>query len=520
VTPASPSEDRPDETRQVLDVGFGLVLVAAVVLVALLVINQLQPRNDPVGSLLDPAPRAAPPLVLSDPDGRSLSLASLRGRPVLVFFGYTHCPDVCPTTIGAVGTALKAYGPDARAIFVTVDPERDTADWLREYRVTLPAGMVPLTGSAGDIAATAADWGVRYARVDEETGGGEYSMSHTADVFVVDGAGSLRARLPFGTDAESMTAVLRRIADRSGKGPSAGSTAPSAVPSPSVPPSVAPSLAPTPGSARALRPEIRSGSIWEGAPGPVILALFDGAARIGTPSTRVTAQLLAPDGTAVGSPVSAFAVQPPGVAETSFVVTMPIPAAGPWRLAVQADDGEAWAGETALTALDPGTTAAIGAPAPTAHTPTVDDVGGVLRAITTDPAPDPRLSATSTSDALAEHRPFVLVVDSPRFKVSPACGRAVTLARFLVERWPTVAFIHLEPLRYSVVADTAVLDGTLEDPTLTPVAEAWGIGGDPWGPRSMPWVFVVDGDGIVRAKYEGVVGSDDVDVILAALSQP
>ena len=92
------------------------------------------------------------------------------------------------------------------------------------------------------------------------------------------------------------------------------------------------------------------------------------------------------------------------------------------------------------------------------------------------------------------------------------------MARYLLDRWPDVAFIHLEPYRYSVVADTAVLDGSLDAPTLTGPADAWGVGGAPWGPRSMPWVFVVDGNGIVRATYQGVMGTDDVDVILSLIA--
>ena len=112
----------------------------------------------------------------------------------------------------------------------------------------------------------------------------------------------------------------------------------------------------------------------------------------------------------------------------------------------------------------------------------------------------------------------MLVVDSTRFRVSPACGRAIVMARYLLDRWTHVAFIHLEPYRYSVVTDTAVLQGTLDAPTLTDPAAAWGVGGAPWGARSMPWVFVVDGNGIVRATYQGVMGTDDIDVILALIA--
>ena len=138
--------------------------------------------------------------------------------------------------------------------------------------------------------------------------------------------------------------------------------------------------------------------------------------------------------------------------------------------------------------------------------------------MTTDPAPDLRLSRTSTVDALAAHQPFVLVIDSSRFRVSPVCGRAIIMARYLLDRWRDVAFIHLEPYRYQVIEDTAVLDGSLDAPTLTDPAAAWGIGGAPWGARSMPWTFVIDGAGIVRAKYQGVTGTADVDVMLALIA--
>jgi hypothetical protein len=247
----------------------------------------------------------------------------------------------------------------------------------------------------------------------------------------------------------------------------------------------------------------------------VILTLSGDGVRIDDPALRPVAQLVSADGALSGAPVEAIPVRPPGLDTISYVADLTIPSPGAWRLEVTANDR---VGSAALTALDPGTTPAIGAPAPTVRTPTLADVGGVARAITTDPAPDLRLSQTSTADALADHRPFVLVVDSTRFKVSPACGRAVVMARYLLDRWRDVAFVHLEPYRYSVVADTAVLDGSLDAPMLTGPAEAWGVGGQPWGTKSMPWVFVVDGTGTVRAAYQGIVGTEDVDVILAMIA--
>ena len=93
------------------------------------------------------------------------------------------------------------------------------------------------------------------------------------------------------------------------------------------------------------------------------------------------------------------------------------------------------------------------------------------------------------------------------------------MARYLADRWRDIGFIHLEPYRYSIVSNTPVLTGSLADPQLTDVSAAWGVGGSPWGARTVPWVFVVDGQGIIRAKYQGIFGSADVDVIVTLIKQ-
>ncbi len=163
-----------------------------------------------VASYLYPTPRLAPAIELTDSNDRAFSLASLRGEPVLVFFGYTHCPDVCPATIGTIGLAIDAYGPGVGAVFVSVDPERDTTVWLREFVRFLPTGFTALTGTLDAIKSTADAWGVKFAKV--ETGAaGAYSMSHTAEVYLVDANGLLRAHFPFGTESEVMTAVVREV---------------------------------------------------------------------------------------------------------------------------------------------------------------------------------------------------------------------------------------------------------------------------------------------------------------------
>jgi protein SCO1/2 len=519
-------------STSLLDAGFWLVVAMAAALVLLVVASALSgnltPRAagpaasptatagpSPSGSVdpasyLYPVPREAPPIELTDPSDRPFSLASLRGGPTFVFFGYTHCPDVCPATTGTVGLTMEAYGSGARAVFVSVDPERDTTAWLREYVRFLPAGFVALTGTSPQIRDAADAWAVRYARVETEVADA-YTMSHTADVYLVDANGMLRAHFPFGTSSEAMTAVLRMVAA------TPATPAPTAAGTPG-PPATSPLTSPAP--VAALGVEVVSTSVWAGSAGPIILSLSVDDTRLDDTTVRPTVQLVSAAGNRIGEPVEATPVRPPGVTAVSYVATLPIPAPGAWRLDVATTmAGEARAGSAALSALDPGTTAPLGARAPNFRTPTLADLGGVVRAVTTDPAPDLRMSQRSTVDALAAGQPFVLVVDSVRFKVSPACGRAVVMARYLLDRWRDVAFIHHEPYRYSVVADTPVLDGTLEAPTLNDPAIAWGVGGDPWGAASMPWVFVVDGEGLVRAKYQGVMGSDDVDIVLALIAQ-
>jgi protein SCO1 len=532
--PDAPS--RGDDPTRIFDGAFRLVVVLAALMVVLMVVRVLgdavgtgetaTPGASPgaagggaesaepseggspdasidVDAYLEYFVRPAPDLELTGPDGQPLSLAAMRGAPVLVFFGYTHCPDVCPVTIGAVGEAIDAFGDGARAIFVSVDPERDTIPWLAEFVKYMPDGFTAVTGTPAEVRATADAWGVRYARV-EEADPAAYSMSHTADVFVIDGAGQFRARLPFGTEVPAMTAVLREVA--------ATTVTPSATPMVSQSPSAT-------AAAAVLLPEVVSSSIWAGGASPVIFIVNEATGQINDPDLVVTAQLVADDGSAVGGPIPAVAVQPTGVPDVSFVATLDIPTPGPWRVAVTATrDGVTGQGSMEVTALDPGGTAALGAPAPGIRTPSASDFGGDLTWVTTDPLPDPRLSTTSTADALAGGSPFVLVVDSVQFRVTPACGQAVVMAKRLLDRWQGVPFIHHEPYRYTVVTTEPVLEGTLQAPVLTEPATAWGVGAEPWGVGSMPWIFIVDGDGIVRAKYQGVMGSADVDVMLSMLA--
>jgi protein SCO1/2 len=515
--------------RGILDGPFRLVLVLVAVLLVVIaarwvaaMVGEPAARADLTGDVTSAAAApirydpgvAAPPLALTAQDGSAFALTADRGVPVFVFFGYTHCADVCPATVGILGQVLASYGRDVRAVFVTVDPARDTVAWLHEYVAYLQTGFSALTGTSSEVRAAADAWGVRYARVDGDTPD-EYSMAHTADVYLVDGAGMLRARFPFGSDASTMLGVLRAIAP----GPAATEPAAVATPVSTAAATTAPDVAATDRPIDELEVTVVSTAVWAGQPSPLIVRLTDAAGQPVPDTTVVSVQPTTSARTPIGPPVPATAVHEEGVAATSWVANVDVPTPGWAGLAVSArwGDGTA-AGMSSVSALDPGGTAALGAPAPRVRTPTIDDVGGRILAVTTDRLPDPRLSQVSTADALAAGEPFVLVVDSAAFKVTPVCGTAVALAKYLLDRWTTMTFIHLEPYAYDVITDTAVLRGSLGSPTIVPAADAWGVASQPWGAGSMPWVFVVDRHGITRAKYQGVVGSAEIDVMLSLLA--
>jgi protein SCO1/2 len=127
------------------------------------------------------------PFKLTDQNGQIVTDEDLKGRPFLVFFGFTHCPDVCPTTLFEVSEILRALGPDAdrtRALFITVDPERDTPAVMKDYLSSFDPHLSGLTGNAAEIAAVAKAYRVYFKKVPLEQG--DYTMDHTAIVYLMD----------------------------------------------------------------------------------------------------------------------------------------------------------------------------------------------------------------------------------------------------------------------------------------------------------------------------------------------
>jgi protein SCO1 len=152
-------------------------------------------------------PRPAPELAgLAYPDLTPFDIADLEGSTVLLYFGYTHCPDVCPATLGEL-FGVWEEAPDMQAVYITVDPERDTPEFLTEWTRYLPDNLHALTGSPGAIRRAAENFGVRYARVETTSTSG-YTMSHTAELYLIDKHGQLLLSYPFGTPAAEIAADI------------------------------------------------------------------------------------------------------------------------------------------------------------------------------------------------------------------------------------------------------------------------------------------------------------------------
>jgi len=152
-------------------------------------------------------------LELPDADGKPRSLADWHGKVVVVFFGYTQCPDVCPTTmaeLAQIRTQLGADGDRLQTVFVTIDPERDTREVLKAYLANFGPNVVGLRGDAEQTKAAAKEFKVFYAKVPGKTAG-SYTMDHSAASFVFDPAGRVRLFVPYGADTKLLAGDLKQL---------------------------------------------------------------------------------------------------------------------------------------------------------------------------------------------------------------------------------------------------------------------------------------------------------------------
>jgi protein SCO1/2 len=151
------------------------------------------------------------PFRLLDQDGKPITDQDLKGKPFLVFFGFTRCPDVCPTTLFDVSEVMRSLGPAAdrtAALFVTVDPERDTAAALKDYLASFDPHVHGLTGDPAALAAVAKAYRVYYKKVPLD--GGDYTMDHTAIVYLMDKEGRFVSPFSLKRKPEVAAAELRK----------------------------------------------------------------------------------------------------------------------------------------------------------------------------------------------------------------------------------------------------------------------------------------------------------------------
>lgn len=152
-------------------------------------------------------------LQLPDQDGKLRSLKDFRGKVVVLFFGYTQCPDVCPTTMAEIAEAKRLLGPDGarvQGIFVTLDPERDTPQVLKAYVQNFDPTFVALRGTPEQVAAVAKDFKIFYRKVDGKTPT-SYTLDHSAASYVYDTQGRLRLYTRYGTGPEALASDLKLL---------------------------------------------------------------------------------------------------------------------------------------------------------------------------------------------------------------------------------------------------------------------------------------------------------------------
>ena len=153
------------------------------------------------------------PFSLVGADGKPVTDRDFRGRYMLIFFGFTHCPDICPAELQVIAQALEQLGDKAKKvvpIFITLDPERDTPEAMANYVKSFGPNFVGLTGSPEAIAAAAKAYRVAYSKVENKDLAGDYSVDHSALVYLMDPEGRYVTHFSYGLSADQMAEKLEK----------------------------------------------------------------------------------------------------------------------------------------------------------------------------------------------------------------------------------------------------------------------------------------------------------------------
>ena len=189
---------------------FALIVLAALALTAC---QKVTPDHPAFKGIELTGAEYARTLNLTDQDGRARTLADFKGKVLVIFFGYTQCPDVCPTTMAEVAEVKRSLGADGdkvQGIFVTVDPERDTAPLLKAYLASFDPSFIGLRGSEEQTQAAAKEFKVFYAKVPGKTPE-TYTMDHVAASFIFDTEGRVRVYARYGAGAQPLADDIKLL---------------------------------------------------------------------------------------------------------------------------------------------------------------------------------------------------------------------------------------------------------------------------------------------------------------------
>ncbi|MCB1466898.1 MAG: SCO family protein [Rhizobiaceae bacterium] len=153
------------------------------------------------------------PFSLIDENGEQITQAAFRGHPSVVFFGFTHCPEVCPTTLFEMNGWLETIGDEGKnlkAYFVSIDPARDTPETMKLYVSNLSNRIKGITGDPDKVYAMAKSFGIYWKKVD--TDDGDYTMDHTATVLLLDSSGAFAGTIAYEENRDTAIAKLKRLA--------------------------------------------------------------------------------------------------------------------------------------------------------------------------------------------------------------------------------------------------------------------------------------------------------------------
>jgi protein SCO1/2 len=201
----------PKKARNILIFGFAILIGLAAVYILLGNTRSYTFQ----GSLIDP-PVGAPKFVLTNVDGQPFQLSELDGQVVIIFFGYTSCPDVCPVTLTdflRIRDKLGRRADQVSFVFVTVDPERDTPERMKKYLTNFDPEIIGLTGERSELEPVWASYGVYQLKADAGSEG-NYLVDHSSRTYIIDQEGNLLLTYMFGTENESIVADVRHLVSR------------------------------------------------------------------------------------------------------------------------------------------------------------------------------------------------------------------------------------------------------------------------------------------------------------------